>query len=253
MVRDIHSKKVLITGSSGMVGSELRMRLLYDHEVHTLDLKDGQDLRDCDLNYDVDIIFHLAGKSGVRRSLTHPEEYWQHNVIASKRLFKTFPKTRIIYASSSTAKEPWRNPYALSKHTIERIAPRRALGLRFTTIYNGDQEPRPDMFIPKLLRRQIEFVNKNHKRDFIHVSDICDALVHLMNKRLTGVFDLGTGKSTKLKDITDHLGLYPKFKIGDKHERLDNRADITKLRSTGWKPTLDIFEYFNERGLQKNA
>ena len=61
MVRDIHSKKVLITGSSGMVGSELRMRLLYDHEVHTLDLKDGQDLRDCDLNYDVDIIFHLAG------------------------------------------------------------------------------------------------------------------------------------------------------------------------------------------------
>ena len=253
MVKDIHSKKVLITVSSGMVGSELRMRLLYKHEIYTLDIKDGQDLRDCDLDYDVDIIFHLAGKSGVRRSLTHPEEYWQHNVLASKRLFKAFPKTRIIYASSSTAKEPWRNPYALSKHTIERIAPRRALGLRFTTIYNGDQAPRPDMFIPKLLRRQIEFVNKNHKRDFINVSDICDALVHLMNKRLTGVFDLGIGKSTKLKDITDHLGLYPKLKIGDKHERLDNQADITKLRSTGWKPTLDIFEYFNERGLQKNA
>ena len=60
MVKDIHSKKVLITGSSGMVGSELRMRLLYKHEIYTLDIKDGQDLRDCDLDYDVDIIFHLA-------------------------------------------------------------------------------------------------------------------------------------------------------------------------------------------------
>ena len=77
--------------------------------------------------------------------------------------------------------------------------------------------------------------------------------IHLMNKKLTGVFDLGTGKSHKLKDITDHLGLYPKLKIGDKHERTDNQADISKLRKSGWKPTLDIFEYFNERGLQKNA
>ena len=53
---DANSKKILITGSKGMVGEELRFRLLYDHEIHTLDLKDGQDLRDCDLDYDVDII-----------------------------------------------------------------------------------------------------------------------------------------------------------------------------------------------------
>ena len=92
MVKDIHSKKILITGSRGMVGEELRIRLLYDHEIHTLDLLDGQDLRTCDLDYDVDVIFHLAGKSGVRRSLTHPKEYWEHNVIASKRLFKTLRK-----------------------------------------------------------------------------------------------------------------------------------------------------------------
>ena len=64
---DANSKKILITGSKGMVGEELRIRLLYSHEIHTLDLKDGQDLRDCDLNYDVDIIFHLAREYHILR------------------------------------------------------------------------------------------------------------------------------------------------------------------------------------------
>jgi len=244
--------KILITGSSGMVGQELQNHL-FNHDVKTIDLLDGQDLRNCNLDYDVDVIFHLAGKSGVRKSIDNPKEYFEHNVMASHRLFEAFPNTRIIYASSSTAKEPWRNPYALSKKTIEGIAPDHALGLRFTTIYNGDQEPRPDMFIPKLLRKDIQFINSNHKRDFIHVTDVCDALMLLMTHPLTGVFDLGTGQSYPIKDITNHIGLTPKEKIGDKHERLDNQADISKLIEIGWKPSINIFEYFDELNMANNA
>jgi hypothetical protein len=74
-----------------------------------------------------------------------------------------------------------------------------------------------------------------------------------MTHPLTGVFDLGTGQSYPIKDITNHIGLTPKEKIGDKHERIDNQADITKLTEIGWKPSINIFEYFNELNMANNA
>ena len=44
-----------------------------------------------------------------------------------------------MYASSSTSKEPERNPYALTKKTVEELAPRNSLGLRFCTIYSNSR------------------------------------------------------------------------------------------------------------------
>ena len=58
-----------------------------------------QDLNDCELNEEFDLIIHLAGKSGVRESINDPAGYWRNNVEVSKRLFKRYPETRILYAS----------------------------------------------------------------------------------------------------------------------------------------------------------
>jgi len=61
---DWKGKKVLVDGSSGMIGQEL-CRLLIDLgvDLHTADIKDGIDLRDyrvCNtICEDVDIVFHL--------------------------------------------------------------------------------------------------------------------------------------------------------------------------------------------------
>ena len=88
----------------------------------------------------------------------------------SQRLFDFFKDTRILYASSSTAYEPWRNPYAMSKYSLEQIAPENSLGMRFTTVYGPNAKP--NMLIPKILRNDVQYVNTNHKRDFIHVDDI---------------------------------------------------------------------------------
>ena len=115
--------KILLTGHKGMVGTELYTALTKDHRVIGIDLKDGNNLLDCSLDFEVDLVIHLAGESGILRSLTESDLYFQHNVLATKRLFDHFKNTRILYASSSTAKEPNRNPYALTKHTVERIAP----------------------------------------------------------------------------------------------------------------------------------
>lgn len=237
--------KILVTGSKGFVGSELVKHLL-GHQIYTIDKSAGQDLLTCDLNYEVDAVIHLAASSGIRPSLVDPDAYWRNNVLATKRLFEHFKNTKILYASSSTAKEPDRNPYALSKYTVERMAPEGSIGLRFCTIYNDSQQ-RPNMFIPRLFRKDISFINTNHKRDFIHISDVCEAIKFLLTQQVSGVFDIGTGISTPLKEITDFFNIKVEERTGDEHERLDNIADISKLRDLGWEPKVKLFEYLKQK------
>jgi nucleoside-diphosphate-sugar epimerase len=243
--------KILLTGSEGLIGSILKKYWIGIHELQFIDLLLGKDLNTCDLDYDVDVIVHLAGKSGVRQSIKEPKEYWYNNVEATKRLFDAFPSTKIIYASSSTAIDPYRNPYALTKFTMEHIAPNNSLGLRFRTVYGGDK--RPEMFIPKLLRNEVTYIN-NHKRDFIHVSDVCKAITVLLSSSVTGVIDVGTGTSVHLKDIADVWGLDVPMRSGNDFELDDNLANPTELFDLGWKSEIGILDYLNqEKTLDKTS
>tara|TARA_B100000902_G_scaffold107427_1_gene109269 strand:+ start:1862 stop:2593 length:732 start_codon:yes stop_codon:yes gene_type:complete len=237
--------KILLTGSKGFVGSHL-LNWLSAHQVTCLDREDGNDLLTCDLNYDVDLVIHLAGATGLPLSLKDPKHFWDNNVMASKRIFDQFKGTRIIYASSSTAKEPARNPYAMSKHTMERIAPQTSLGLRFCTIYSNSQQ-RPKMFIPRLLRKDLSYIHTNHKRDFIHIDDICSAISFLMNRDAKGIMDIGTGVSTPLKEITDFFDMQVEERIGDETERLCNKADVSKLKDLGWTSKINLFDYLKSQ------
>jgi nucleoside-diphosphate-sugar epimerase len=237
---------ILLTGHRGFIGSNLLPILEEaDHKVYTIDLKDGQDLNDCNLDYDVDMVIHLAGLSGVRDSINKPTEYWRNNVQASQRLFTKFKDKRLIYASSSTAKEPDKNPYAMSKYTMENIAPANSVGLRFTTVYGP--LARETMFIPKLLKKDVEYINTNHKRDFIHVADVCRAIIKVATQSFTGVIDVGTGVSRSLQSIVDKVGLKNlKKQNGDRHERTDNMGNIAFLKTIGWKPEIDLFDYLEK-------
>jgi len=99
---------ILLTGSAGFIGKNLSVWLTEKRfNVIGLDRRLGKELLTCDLNYDVDVVIHLAGLSGVRQSFENPTDYWKQNVIVSQRIFDTFKNKKILYASSSTAYEPW--------------------------------------------------------------------------------------------------------------------------------------------------
>ena len=238
-------RNILLTGHKGFIGSNLLPKLQKDHDVTTIDILDGQDLTTCKLPDEIDAVIHLAGRSGVRDSIKQPNAYFQNNVLASLRIFEKYKNARIIYASSSTAKEPDKNPYAFSKMTMEKLAPASSIGLRFTTVYGPNA--RESMLIPKLLNHDVRYINTNHSRDFIHVNDVCDAIIKILHSNLAGVCDVGTGDSNLLTDIVDHVGLKNiEYKIGDNFERLDNMADIKPLTNIGWKPTIELFEYLDK-------
>jgi len=241
---------ILLTGASGFIGSNLYQYLKDRHNIICIDRKSGQDLLTCDLP-NADVIIHLAALSGVRQSFDNPTEYWKQNVIVSQRIFDRYKDKRILYASSSTAKEPWRNPYAMSKYSMEQIAPAGSLGMRFTTVYGP--RAREIMLIPRILRNDVPYINTNHSRDFIHVEDICSAIYSLLTHNnitafpnATGVIDIGTGITHKLTDIINYFGITAEERIGGDNERLDNKADIETLTTHGWEPQHELMNYIKK-------
>ena len=240
---------ILLTGSEGFIGKNLQSFLKDEHQLICIDKKLGNDLINCDLDYDVDLIIHLAGLSGVRQSLDNPIDYWTNNVIGSHRIFEKFKDKKILYASSSTANEPWRNPYAMSKFYMEQIAPENSLGMRFTTVYGpGGRE---NMLIPKLIKNNVSYINVDHYRDFIHVEDLMSAIKILIKNDVSNkVIEIGTGSSINLLDLLDKLNMTIEDKrMGTMFERKNNKASIQVLKDLGWFAKTNLIEYIkNERG-----
>ena len=236
---------ILLTGHKGFIGSNLLVFLQSQgHQVSTLDKSLGFDILNCDFPNNVELVIHLAGLSGVRDSLTRPTEYWKTNVIGTQRLFEFYRDKRIVYASSSTAHEPWKNPYAMSKYGMEQLQHNDSLGLRFTTVYGVDA--RENMLIPLILKNKVHYLNVNHIRDFIHVDDVVSAINTVMNTNLRGVVDVGTGVGHKLVDIADYFKFDYLKMIGDETERLNNTADTSILNKFGWKAKMNLYQFIEE-------
>ena len=226
-------KNILITGYRGFIGNHL-----YGHWETDFNLT-GIDKGDKLPDKEFDLVIHLAGLSGVRESWKHPIAYFKNNILLSWKIFKKYK--RVIYASSSTAAEPWRNPYALSKYLVERIAPKNSLGLRFTTVYGP--RARDNMFISRLLNNKLQYVNIDCKRDFIHVFDIVSFLKKIINFNLLGVMDVGTGKAIDLKDLVEYN---IKRRKSNFYEMKNNQANIRRLESIGFKPKFNLESFLND-------
>lgn len=229
---------IMLTGHKGFIGSRLLQRLTKKYSVVGFDLKDSQDLYDCPLNENFDLIIHLAGKSGVRESINDPASYWRNNVEVSKRLFARYPNTRILYASSSSAYEPDLNPYAASKYCVEEAAERyvNTLGMRFHTVYSS--LPRQGMFLQKLIDNELEYTT-THYRDFIHLEDLCDAIDLCIKSKYTGTIDIGTGHPFKISDFAPDVPI----RLNTPYERQWTCANMEKIKSLGFKPKYSVENY----------
>lgn len=229
--------QILITGHRGYIGRHLWDILKNNHELTGIDLKDGQDLLTMPLVDEYDCIIHLAGQSGVRESIKDPGLYWRNNVEVSKRLFERYYDTKILYASSSSAYEPYLNPYAASKHLVEIMGQEldEAMGMRFHTVYSDT--PRKGMFMQKLIDNELEYTTA-HSRDFVHIDDICNAIIYLLHVEVRGVADIGTGISHKISDLAPHLPV----EVDTPHERDMTCASTDLMEALGWSPQHDFQE-----------
>ena len=231
--------KVLVTGHKGFIGSHV-----FDFLSDIFDV-DGLDRPDDIENFvdvgcaDYDLIIHLAAYAALRDSVDNPEKFWENNVEKSKPIFDYCRKynTRLLYASSAGVYEWWRNPYVMTKKVNEVMAPPNSVGMRFFNVW-AEEGSRDDMLYEMLKQGTARYLTR-HKRDWIHVDDVCTAIEKLIYSDYTGTVDVGTGVTTSVLELANAL-------IGENElpiqEWTPNEPDILKanpvvLREMGWVPT----------------
>lgn len=206
--------KVLVTGSSGLIGKALCGRLLEaGHEVVRFDLRD----REAGYNVlspsevasqveGVDGIFHLAAVSRVIWGEKDPGQCWRTNVgglanvISAAKSQKKVPwlvfaSSREVYGEPTTFPVVETSPlvpvnvYGYAKVEGERlISVAREAGMKASTVrlanVFGSVEDWPDRVIPAFARaaaegRELRVDGSNHTFDFTHTSDVSRGLASL--------------------------------------------------------------------------
>lgn len=290
--------KVLITGVSGFIGYALAEKLVSEGFLVTgidkLPLpsksleknvlfkfiqEDILNMYGNSTTFDVDIIFHLAGQSGVRTSWSDGyRKLVENNLISTQIMLEIAKKNKIkrfFYASSSsvygnslnlpTSELSSRcpiNPYGLSKKAGEDLCElySTTFGLqisifRFFTVYGPRQ--RNNMFIQILINNTLRNMETeilgdgSQTRDFIYIEDLISALELAASAELPNfqVMNLGSGKTISISDVKEELvGLshtISKLRLGEKDlsDVTITHANIDLAKSTlKWKPRIEFAE-----------
>jgi len=252
--------KILITGSSGFVGSHLLKNFKKDHEVIGYDLKERQDILDIKklskYTKGVDVVVHLAALVSGPESWEKPHEYFTTNGIGTLNVIKNSIKSgvkRVIFASSAAVYGGPLTPYGASKKWAEILSEvygqdLEIVVLRPFNIFGEGQNPAYGYaihnFIKGIRDKGEVFIYGDglQTRDFIFIDDVVDVLRHFISSKLSkGPIDVGTGKSVKIKDLAETLGRIMKkdFKITflpPKKEPYESSADTTGLKKSGLNP-----------------
>ena len=229
---------VLITGSHGFVGRYF-INKLQDHNLTMIDLKNGNDCRDFFKREDkqYDLVIHLAAIVGGRESIEGRPLAVADNLSIDSEFFQWCLKTKphkIVYFSSSAAypvgmqtelyvdsrlKEEhidFENfvlgipdmTYGWSKLTGEYLAqfvPNVHIFRPFSG-YGWDQDltyPFP-MYVKRAIEMQEPFEvwgPGTQTRDFIHMTDVVNAVMTAVDLGITEPINLGTGRATSFVEL----------------------------------------------------
>ena len=185
-------KPVLITGDQGYIGTELKSHLNYRRIPYVgIDKENGMRVENiCYDNMDLNsfsYIIHLAAVSGIKACELNKKEAIKSNIIGSFAIFNLSQWTGIpvIFASTQAVKNPT-NFYGLSKFIAEIYADEMNKKgadirvLRFSNVYGGDEYfNKKNTVISRFIRDDPIIVNGSgeQERNFIHVLDICSAIM----------------------------------------------------------------------------
>jgi nucleoside-diphosphate-sugar epimerase len=94
----------------------------------------------------------------------------------------------------------------------------------------------------KLKKKLTLFNNTNHLRDFLCVSDVCEAIKILIDKKSTGIYNIGSGNKTLISDIIKLI--FSKYKknylINNNSKQTCLVSNNSKIKKLNWKPTKNI-------------
>lgn len=218
--------KILITGSNGYIGKNLQTYLRdKEYEVVCLDRRIGNDvmmitsgiLKEVKISH----IIHLAAVSGIKNCSDNLRQAYIDNIKSTIHLFKeaSLAGVNVTFASSQAAKTPHANYYALSKYFgeceadfINKNSDINISVLRFTNIYGGmGFLETKNTVVSKFAKAKMndETVTLNGDgdqiRDFVHISDVCNAIWRSTLFNCSEPVDIGTGVETTIRQLALHF------------------------------------------------
>ena len=272
------SKTIIVTGSSGFVGSYLvRALRKCNYKLIELDLKNGFELTDWEKVRKIkefDVLIHLAARVFVPDSYQSPRDFYYNNIVSTMNVLELckLKNAKMIYASSYVYGNPKYlpidekhpvsalNPYTESKVICERLCKSYhsnfkvpVIIFRPFNIYGKGQNE--NFLIPIILKQinktgKIKLKDSRPKRDFIYIDDAVNAYVKAIefHTKNVGIFNLGSGMSFSVKEVAEMIAnnfcsdIQIEFsEERRKNEILDTVADITKANKLlGWKPDIRL-------------
>lgn len=227
----------------------------------------------------IDAVIHMAGLIVVPESVKDPIKYCDNNVIGTVNLLDCMKESgckKIIFSSSACVygtpdKLPIKedatlkpdNPYGASKASIEAFLQSfhacfdfDVTILRYFNPYGPGEMHKPETHaIPNFIRatlakKPIPLYWKGQQiRDFIYIEDLAQAHIDVIKLSGFNIFNLGTEKGIKVKDVIDEIFKIVGYKIpikdlgkrpGDVHA---NYASSQKLhKATGWQAKVSLAE-----------
>lgn len=267
-------KTCLVTGGAGFIGSHLVDKLIEkNYKVVVVDDLSGgkkENLPKKAKFYKVDIlspkieeifkkekpkiVFHLAAKINLRKSIQNPIKDAKVNILGSlnvienflKLNFKNLTSKKFIFASTGGAiygnakifptpeKSPPLpfSPYGVSKLAIEKylqyyqqVFGLDFISLRLANVYGPRQNPKGEagvvaIFFEQILKNKTPkiFGSGNQTRDFIFVKDVVEAFLKALDYQgKKRIFNIGTGKETSVNEILKKISQILKKKIKAKY------------------------------------
>lgn len=214
-------KKILITGASGYIGSELVKTLRI---CHTLDINGSVDFNidirnEFKIDEEYDTVIHLAAKVQVGESVKDPLLYYDTNINGTINVLKGIKTKHFILASTGAAENPT-SPYALSKVASEQIVIQHCEQnnipytiFRFYNVIGGNPTNPDGLFFA--LKRAIDtqtfnLYGTNYNtpdrtaiRDYVHVEEICESIKSSISNPSNSIERLGHGKGNSVRQIVD--------------------------------------------------
>ena len=273
--------KILITGHQGFVGKYF-VKKYQDHDITGVDLKDGNDCRDLFRQSDqrFDMIIHLAAIVGGRATIEGSPLSVANDLSIDAEMCQWALRTRpgrVVYFSSSAAyptqlqTQPYqlkeadinlndvRNPdmtYGWAKLTGEYCLQfLEAEGIRTHVFrpfsgYGTDQDldyPFPS-YIQRGRNRADPFEiwgDGTQVRDFIHITDVVEAVDQAIQQDITGPVNLGWGRPTSFNELCEivcnHMGYTPEIQhIIGAPKGVDYRCSDNSKMLQFYKPKISL-------------
>lgn len=274
---------ILVTGGAGFIGTNLIKRLLKEgHNVVSVDNYEtglesnhveGCEYIDMDiinihdysfLNFEPDVIFHLAALARIQPSFKNPKESFHANATATLNVVDYAAKNDIpvVYAGTSSKHSgKFKNPYTFTKDVGEDIIKLyqthfnlKASIARFYNVYGPNQLV--DGPYCTVIGIWLKAFKENdtllitgdgeQRRDFTHVTDIVDGLYRIADADAWGFeFELGRGRNNSLNEIIEMINPekyeYIPARPGEARSTLN--TDKTAYNVLGWDPQINIEHY----------